>query len=129
MTEVVLDASAILAVIFDEPGAERVAAHLPGALASTVNVAEVAARLLALEMPEDTVEAIIDTLQLTMQPFDREQALETACLRSVTRTKGLSLGDRACLALAKARAAPALTADTVWQTVAETAQVRVELIR
>ncbi len=80
-------------------------------------------------MSGDTVEAIIDTLQLTMQPFDREQALETACLRSVTRTKGLSLGDRACLALAKARAAPALTADTVWQTVAETAQVRVELIR
>lgn len=80
-------------------------------------------------MSGDTVEAIIDTLQLTMQPFDREQALETACLRSVTRTKGLSLGDRACLALAKARAAPALTADTVWQTVAEKAQVRVELIR
>lgn len=129
MTDVVLDASAILAVIFDEPGADRVAAHLPGAQVSTVNVAEVATRLFALEMPEDTVETIIDTLQLTIQPFDYGQVLETARLRSATRAKGLSLGDRACLALAKGQALPALTTDTVWRANADEAQVRVELVR
>jgi PIN domain nuclease of toxin-antitoxin system len=129
MTDVVLDASAILAVIFDEPGTDRVAAHLPGALASTVNVAEVATRLFALQMPEDTVETIIDTLQLAIQPFDYAQALETARLRSATRAQGLSLGDRACLALAKTQRVPALTTDRVWQDIADAVQVSVDLVR
>lgn len=129
MTDVVLDASAILAVIFDEPGAERVAEHLPGAHVSTVNVAEVVSRMLSLDMPEVTAEAIIETLQLTIQPFDYDQSLETARLRSTTRTKGLSLGDRACLALAKTRTLPALTTDQAWQAIADVADVRIELVR
>lgn len=129
MTDVVLDASAILAVIFDEPGGDRVAAHLPGALVSTVNIAEVATRLLAFEMPQETVETVIDTLQLSIQPYDYDQALATARLRAVTRSAGLSLGDRACLALSKAQQAEALTSDTAWQTIADDAGVSVTLIR
>lgn len=127
MSDVVLDASAILAVIFDEPGGDRVAAHLPGALVSTVNIAEVATRLLAFDMPQDTVETVIDTLQLSIQQFDTDQALVTAQLRTVTRSAGLSLGDRACLALSKVRQVETLTADTAWQTI--DAGVDVTLIR
>ena len=129
MADAVLDASAILAVVFDEPGASQVEAHLPGALVSSVNIAEVATHLLSCDMPDDVVETVISTLQLSIQPFDYDQALATAQLRSVTRSAGLSLGDRACLALAKARRVPALTADTAWREVAGDAAVDVELIR
>ncbi|HET7313041.1 type II toxin-antitoxin system VapC family toxin [Salinisphaera sp.] len=129
MANVVLDASAIIALIFDEPGGDRVEAHLPAALVSTVNIAEVATCLLALDMPAETVDTVIDTLQLSIQAFDYDQALATARLRSVTRSAGLSLGDRACLALAKARHARALTADRAWQEIAGDAAVDVELLR
>ncbi len=129
MADVVLDASAILAVIFDEPGSDQVEEHLPGALVSAINISEVAARLLSFDMPGDVAETVIDTLQLSIQPFDYDQALATAQLRSVTRSAGLSLGDRACLALAKARQTPALTADTAWHDIAAAAAVDVELIR
>lgn len=129
VADVVLDASAILAVIFDEPGGDRVAAHLPGALVSTVNIAEVATRLLAFDMPPDTVETVIDHLQLSIEPYDYEQARGTALLRATTHSAGLSLGDRACLALSKARQAAALTADQAWQAIADDAGVNVVLIR
>lgn len=129
MADVVLDASAILAVIFDEPGADKVEPHLPGAWVSMVNIAEVAARLLSCDMPSDVVETVVDTLQLSIQPFDYEQAMTTAHLRSATRSAGLSLGDRACLTLAKARQVPALTADAAWRDVADAVAVDVELIR
>jgi PIN domain nuclease of toxin-antitoxin system len=129
VADAVLDASAILAVIFDEPGASQVEEHLPGALVSAVNIAEVATRLLSCDMPDDVVETVISTLQLSIQPFDYDQALATAQLRSVTRSAGLSLGDRACLSLAKARQVPTLTADTAWRDVADDAAVDVKLIR
>ena len=129
MGDVVLDASAILALIFEEPGSDRVEAHLPGALVSTVNIAEVATRLLAFDMPVETVETMIDTLQLSIQVFDYDQALAVGQLRSVTRSAGLSLGDRACLALAKARNTRALTTDRAWESIAGEAAVDVELLR
>lgn len=127
--DVVLDASAILALIFDEPGGDRVATHLPGALVSTVNIAETATRLLALDMPQATVETVIETLQLSIQPYDHDQALITAELCSTTQSAGLSLGDRACLALGKSRQAEVLTADRAWEEIAERAGVIVTLIR
>jgi PIN domain nuclease of toxin-antitoxin system len=102
---------------------------LPGALVSTVNIAEVATRLLAFDMPAETVETIIDTLQLSIQVFDYDQALAVGQLRSVTRSAGLSLGDRACLALAKARNTPALTTDRAWESIAGEAAVDVEVLR
>jgi len=80
-------------------------------------------------MPDEVVETVIGTLQLSIQPFDYDQALATAQLRSITRSAGLSLGDRACLTLAKARRVPALTADTAWREVADAAAVDVKLIR
>lgn len=101
----------------------------PGALVSTVNIAEVATRLLALDTPAETVHTVIDALQLSIQIFGYDQALAVAQLRSATRTAGLSLGDRACLALARARKTPALTTDRAWQSIAAEAGVAVELLR
>lgn len=109
--DVVLDASAILAVIFEEAGSDRVARHLPGAMASTVNVAEVMTKLFDLGMPRETVDDVVAGLQLTVLPFDLDQAGEAARLRLQTRDAGLSLGDRACLAVAKLQGVPALTSD------------------
>ncbi|MHC2109116.1 type II toxin-antitoxin system VapC family toxin [Methylobacterium sp. CM6246] len=129
MTEIVLDASAVLAVIFDEAGAERVASHLPGAMISTVNVAEVMTKLFDLGMPQATVEDIFAGLQLTILPFDLEQAAEAAHLRIHTREAGLSLGDRACLATAKRQGAPALTSDKAWKGLKRAVGVKIELIR
>ncbi|TXN81100.1 type II toxin-antitoxin system VapC family toxin [Methylobacterium sp. WL8] len=129
MTEIVLDASAVLAVIFDEAGAERVASHLPGAMISTVNVSEVMTKLYDLGMPQATVEDIVAGLQLTILPFDLEQAAEAARLRSHTREAGLSLGDRACLATAKHQGVPALTSDRAWKSLKRAVSVKIELIR
>ena len=129
VADVVLDASAILAVIFEEAGAERVASHLPGALVSAVNVAEVMTKLFDLGMPWETVDAIVAGLQLTVLTFDLDQASEAARLRLQTRDAGLSLGDRACLATAKLHERPALTADKAWKGLRRAAGVKVELIR
>jgi len=129
MDKAVLDASAVLALIFAEPGGDQVEAHLPGAAISAVNIAEVATRLLARGMPEDTINTIIGSLQLSIRPFDQQQAMATARLRPATRSAGLSLGDRACLALAGTLQCPALTADQAWSSVADDIAVTVRLIR
>lgn len=116
-------------MIFDEPGSDQVAQYLPGALVSSVNVAEVATRLHALDMPGETIETVIETLQLTILSFDYEQALATGALRFATKSAGLSLGDRSCLACAVSRQASACTADTAWSDVAKPAGVDVIQIR
>lgn len=129
MPDIVLDASAILAVIFEEVGAERVALHLPGAMVSTVNVAEVMTKLFDLGMPEETVDAVVTGLQLTVLSFDLDQAAEAARLRIQTRGAGLSLGDRACLAAAKLQNVSALTADRAWKGLQRSIGVKVEMLR
>ena len=129
MSDIVLDASAILAVIFEEVGAERVAAYLPGALVSSVNVTEVMTKLFDLGMPEDTVETVVGGLQLTVLPFDLKHATEAARLRIPTRDAGLSLGDRACLAAAKLQNVSALTSDRAWKGLQRSMKVNVELLR
>ncbi|MEE8633128.1 MAG: type II toxin-antitoxin system VapC family toxin [Methyloceanibacter sp.] len=129
VANVVLDASAILAVIFEEPGAERVAVHLPGAMVSTLNVAEVMTKLFDLGMPEETVDDVVAGLQLTVLSFGLDQAAQTVKLRSCTREAGLSLGDRACLAAAKSQGASALTSDRAWKGLHHATGVKVEIIR
>jgi ribonuclease VapC len=120
----VLDASALLAHLRDEPGADVVAEAIAGgAVISTVNLAEVFSRVadrggdpakLAAEL---TQSGLLDGA-ITVEPFTAADAIDTARLRPLTRVAGLSLGDRACLALARRLDAPALTADTDWQGVA-----------
>ena len=115
MSEIVLDASALLALFHGEPGAGRVIEALPSAVIGAVNLAEVAAKLQERGMPDDRVRANIEALELTVVPFGGQLAIQTGLLRATTRHAGLSLGDRACLALARSRGATALTTDRAWQ--------------
>jgi len=117
---VVLDASALLALLKGEPGAERVAEALEqGAYLSAVNLAEVLSKL--ADWGEDPAEAQARMAQVGLLgaavevlPFTGEDALEVARLRALTRAYGLSFGDRACLALARRLGLPALTAERAW---------------
>ncbi len=114
MSSVVLDASALLAVLFAEEGAEAVIARLPGAYLSSVNLAEVVTRALDLGKPVEDTAFAIGRLPLRVVGYDAEQAYVTASLRPATKPFGLSLGDRACLALAITRKASAITGDRDW---------------
>jgi ribonuclease VapC len=126
----VLDASALLAHLRDEPGADVVAeAIASGAVISTVNLAEVFSRVAdrggdpAKLAGELTQSGLLDGA-ITVEPFTAADAIETGRLRPLTRDAGLSLGDRACLALARRLDAPALTADTDWEGVARGVELR-----
>ncbi len=114
MNSVVLDASAIIAFLRQEPGAAIVGEYLTDGMASAVNIAEVGTRLSDLDMGDAQIRRSMSVLGLEIKPFDLEAAYAVAMMRAKTRNKGLSLGDRACLALANQRGIPALTADRVW---------------
>jgi ribonuclease VapC len=119
----VLDASALLAYLSDEQGGELVAdAIADGTTISTVNLAEVLSRVsgrggdparLVREMSD---RGLLDGA-ISVEPFTAEDALEVARLRPSTRERGLSLGDRACVALASRLDLPAFTADTAWSKI------------
>jgi ribonuclease VapC len=119
----------VLAVILEEPGAERVEPLLPGAKVSAVNLGEIAAKLRDLGMPEATVETVLNGLQIDVRVHDWRAALEAGFLRPATRGAGLSLGGRACLALAAALGLPAVTADRSWAGVGDAIGVQVIPIR
>lgn len=125
----VLDASALLAGLNNEPGADRVAEALDAGVISAVNIAEVAAGLIKNGNPPDQARLAIDTLGCTVIAADEEMALAAGFMREVTDRAGLSLGDRFCLALARKLRAPALTTDRQWTLVAEKLGITVELIR
>jgi PIN domain nuclease of toxin-antitoxin system len=112
--KIVLDASALLALIQNEKGADVVNPLLKRAVMSTINVAEVLTALQRVEIqPKDAIVSICDIIQGII-PFDIEQAQCTAELQPYVRHKGLSLGDRACLALGQKLQAPIYTADKIW---------------
>ncbi|CAA9525403.1 MAG: hypothetical protein AVDCRST_MAG91-2478 [uncultured Sphingomonadaceae bacterium] len=110
----VLDASALLALLHDEPGAREVKAVLAASRMSAVNWSEVAARLIDLGLDREQVEADMSGFGVEVVAFDRSQAQTAGSLRRITRAAGLSLGDRACLALALREGAMAVTADRAW---------------
>jgi ribonuclease VapC len=114
VSEVVLDASALLAILRDEPGGERVARRLEGAAIGAVNLSEVVAKLDQDGVPEAEARCAVGRLQLDVHAFDEAQAYATGALRRTTRALGLSFGDRACLALAHRLGAMAVTADRAW---------------
>ena len=114
MSDPVLDCSALLAFLLREPGAEQVAAILPSAAMSTVNFTEALTKLVERGIPPANARDVIMGLGIDIVDFDADQALRAAALREPTRKAGLSLGDRACLALALQRQAPALTSDKAW---------------
>jgi len=116
MSEAVLDASAVLALINEEPGAEVVDALLDDAVISAVNLSEVIAVLVDAGFELDRASGRIGALGLGVIAFDEPQAVRAGALRTATSRAGLSFGDRACLGLAEALAVPAVTADRRWAT-------------
>ncbi len=110
----VLDASAVLAWLRDEPGAAVVTGHLDDAVISAVNLAEVHQKLAQRGVDADRTIRQLRSLGIEVRSFDSTDALAASRLWPATRAAGLSLGDRCCLALAARLQAPAVTADTAW---------------
>jgi PIN domain nuclease of toxin-antitoxin system len=110
----VLDASALLAIMLGESGADAVHAVLDRAKIGAVNLSEVVAKLQERGVPDDAIDQSLADLDLTVVPFDQDQAMLAGKLRLVTRHAGLSLGDRACLAVATSLGAVAITTDQAW---------------
>ena len=111
---VVLDSSAVLTVINGEAGAERVEDVLMGGSISAANFSEVLSKLVDKGRDDGDAVAMLDALPLTVLPLDAAQARRAGLLRRQTRKLGLSLGDRACLALAVELGLPVVTADRAW---------------
>ena len=128
----VLDASALLALMQSETGSEVVDALLEDheCVASSVNIAEVGSKLVDKGLAPDQLSRVLSQIDVQTIDFDAEQATACAALRATTRELGLSLGDRACLALARGMQATAVTADRAWADLDESViGVRVQLIR
>lgn len=124
---IVLDTSVLLALLWDEPGAERIVPALGEARVSAVNLAELVSKLVERGASEREAVEVVEGLGLEVAVFDAEQAFTVGFLRRPTRGLGLSIGDRACLSLARRDGAVALTADRNWSR-AEIG-VEIEVIR
>lgn len=126
----VLDASALLALFNDEPGVDEVIkAFSQLCLVSAVNHTEVLTKLVDKGLSLADAATVMTSVELQIVSFDETQSADAAWLHSVTRAVGLSLGDRACLALARAKNAVVLTADKPWLQVAKAVGIEVRCIR
>lgn len=117
MSDVVLDASAVLAMLREEPGGDAVAAHVGRAAISAVNLQEVAKELLREGASLEAARAALDELGLDVHPHDREAAYAAAALYEQTKQYGRGLGDRSCMALGLQLGVPVLTTDREWRNV------------
>jgi PIN domain nuclease of toxin-antitoxin system len=127
VSETVLDASAVLAYLLGEPGEGEVGEvleHGHGVI-SAVNLSEVAAKLADGGMSQAEIDAVVAALDMRVVPFDAGQALACARLRGSTRSLGLSLGDRACLALAEQLSLSVITTDRAWSALTVAVPIRV----
>lgn len=129
MSAIVLDASALLAMLKGEPGGDRVAEVIGEARISAVNHAEVVSYFVHAGTRAEDVEAMLRPLPLSVIAADRELATLAGHLRAATANAGLSLGDRFCLAHALRDGLPAWTADKNWKAVAGRVGVDVVVIR
>ena len=127
MTAVVLDASAVLALVFNEKGSDKVLAVMGDAVISTVNFSEVVTKLVDHGAEFKVAASQVASLGISVIAFDEAQAVLAAGLSQATRPLGLSLGDRACLALAQAKTLAVVTADSAWLS-AQT-KIRITVIR
>ncbi|MEG8048236.1 type II toxin-antitoxin system VapC family toxin [Sphingomonas aerolata] len=128
MTSVVMDASAVLALVRDEPGADKVTPHVGRSAISAVNLQEVIKELLLSGLDAATIRELLDELRLDVRSHDVEAAYAAAGLHTQTKEFGRGLGDRSCLALAMQLGVPALTADREWKKV-KVKGLKVEHIR
>jgi PIN domain nuclease of toxin-antitoxin system len=114
-TRYILDSSAVLALVLNEPGLRAVqVAVRQGAVIGAVNLAEVVSRLVRQGLADDEIEGLVRPLGLEVIPLDGAVAWRAGVLSRTTNPYGLSLGDRACLALAARMELPVLTADRTW---------------
>lgn len=126
----VLDASAVLALAFGEPGQQRVLdAILDGAEMTTANFAEVATRYVLRGASAEDILAVRGNLSVVLVPIDEDLATRAALMTKETKSAGLSLGDRLCLALGQRSGRTVLTADRAWKAVAPALGLTVEVIR
>jgi PIN domain nuclease of toxin-antitoxin system len=126
--KVILDSSALLALIQDEPGAEIIKPLLKFSVMSTVNVTETLSVLYRTNITPQEGFILISDIINTIIPFDLEQAKNCAELHPLVKSKGLSLGDRACLATAIQLGLPVYTADKIWAEL-DLPNVKIKLIR
>ncbi len=124
MSEVVLDASALLALLNREPGHEEIAEVIRDAAISAVNLSEVAAKLADRGMPGEAIREALEGLALEIHDFSQELAFQAGLLHPRTRSRGLSPGDRACLALGQQLNLPVLTTDRIWEALDLGVEVR-----
>jgi len=130
MTQIVLDASALIAALLGEPGEEKVrAATAVGAAFCTVNLSEVFSHFARRGHSRESILDLLSPLPIEIVPFDAVLAATTGMLVNETRSVGLSLGDRACLALAQHRDAQVLTADRAWSKLGRTLGLDIVMIR
>jgi PIN domain nuclease of toxin-antitoxin system len=114
MTDAVLDASAILAWLYNEPGKARVDDAWDGALLSSINAAEVVTRLVRDGVDPPAAIQRVRRLPCSITAVDEQLGFRAGALFAATRHKGLSLGDRVCLALAEREGLAVLTTDRAW---------------
>lgn len=124
MAEVVLDASAILAMLRAEPGAEQVAEVIGEALVSVINEAEVIGKLIWRGQSPEQALQVVRSLPYKLVNLDSDLCRRAGSWWGVTKPQGLSLADRCCLALAQRERLPALTTDTGWTKIALKVDVR-----
>jgi ribonuclease VapC len=121
---IILDASAIIAYLDEEPGSQIVEQWLPDSAVSMINICEVISVLVREGKPEEQVSLRVNGLVPLIVPFSWDIARITAALIVETQSKGLGLGDRAALATAKMMKLPVLTAESRWLDVAAGVDIR-----
>jgi ribonuclease VapC len=117
VNKIVFDASALLVLLNQEHGYEKVEQYISKAIMSAVNVSETISVLFDFGISLDEATQLINSIINEIIPFGIEHATETAELKKLTKPYGLSLGDRACLSLAKIKKLPVLTANKIWSKI------------
>lgn len=129
MPSCVIDTSAVFVDLQDEPGAAEARRWLRDAAISSVNLHEIVAKATEKGATPNQARELIGKLRLSVHTHDAEAAVEAGLLRPTTKPKGLGLGDRACLGLARRLGLPAVTADAAWVELADALGVEVVMVR
>jgi ribonuclease VapC len=124
---IAVDSSVVLAVLFDEPGAQKALERMTGGMMSAVNHAETGAKMIARGWRRGEWETVVDSFGLMLVPFDRRMAALSAGLAADFARRGISFADRACIVLGMVEKLPLLTADRKWADLG--LDLEVELIR